>query len=56
MGSYIYNSHKKTLHSFPHNYISKRVDVHAGANMVEIYFGEDLVARQRRVDRGGCVT
>ena len=48
--------YRKTLYSVPHNYRNKGVEVHADANIVEIYFGEKLVARHRRVDRGGCVT
>ena len=48
--------YRKTRYSVPHNYIGERVEIHADANIVEIYFREKLIAQHRRVDKGGFVT
>ena len=48
--------YKKARYSVPYNHIGETVEVHAGTNIVEIYFREKLVAQHRRADKGGCVT
>ena len=51
-----HTEYKKTRYSVPHNCIGERVEIHAEENIVEIYFKEKLIAKHRRVDRGGFVT